>query len=425
MRDGWLFGAVALVAGGLAAGIGLFVGDGHQPTVEELVGLALVAVVVGIAGAVTRPSAWRPLLLEPLVLLVLIAGAISVWRPAAAVALGIASAALMFAIPLRRRPSLALPWMLCAIGAVVIASTEIVHLADDLQNSPWERMNTVFKFYLQAWMLLALGSSLLLARVWREARIGMPWGPSAPTLAIVAQPDAELGSVEERAVRVRARPRVVTAPAIIGLGVLLLGLAYPVLGTPVRLDQDMPTSPEGLSLDGYAWMVGGQILNGSGEVLQFSGDLAAIEWLNANVEGNPIILEGSIGPYRGNGSRISSGTGLPTVLGWDRHQRQQRYGPGIDKRMADVRAIYNETDPTRKLEMLRRYRVSYVVVGDVERLWNTPENHEHYASAEGLAAFDALLSRGLFLVFESGTTRIYALQEFPHVPPAANAVHEL
>ena len=37
-------------------------------------------------------------------------------------------------------------------------------------------------------------------------------------------------------------------------------------------------------------------------------------------------------------------------------------------------------------------------------------------------AFDALLSRGLFLVFESGTTRIYALQDFPMVPPAANAV---
>jgi uncharacterized membrane protein len=423
VSDGWLVGALALTAGGLAAGIGLFVGQGDPPTAEELVGLGLVALLVGLAGAGTHPTALRPKLLAMPLIVVVVAGVFSVWRPASAVALAVSAVALMFTVPLLRRPSLVLPWALCAIGASVVAVTEIVYVADDLQHSPWERMNTVFKFYLQAWMLLAIGSSLLLARVWRSARIrGVDWRLTPPVSGIVAQPGSELRRTEQSVLLKRGRTRHAVL-AVAGLGLLATGLAYPIFGTPVRLDQDMPSSPSGLSLDGYAWMNGGQILNGNGEALDFTGDLAAIEWLNVNVRGNPVILEASIGPYRGNGSRISSATGLPTVLGWDRHQRQQRYGPGIDARMRDVRAIYNETDPGRKLEMLRRYRVEYVIVGDVERLWNTPENTEHYASSAGLAAFDALSSRGLFLVFESGTTRIYAVQDFPRIPPAIGSSH--
>jgi uncharacterized membrane protein len=195
-------------------------------------------------------------------------------------------------------------------------------------------------------------------------------------------------------------------------------MLYPVLATPVRLDWDMESSPAGLSLDGYAWMDGGQILNGTNDPIDFTGDLAAIEWLNDHADGTPVILEAAIGPYRGNGSRISSATGLPAVLGWDRHQRQQRYEPGISERMADVHDIYNETDPAIKLEELRRYRVRYVIVGDVERYWNTPEAPTYYASAEGLAAFDELLGSDLVIAFESGHTRVYEVLDFPHIPPA-------
>jgi uncharacterized membrane protein len=98
---------------------------------------------------------------------------------------------------------------------------------------------------------------------------------------------------------------------------------------------------------------------------------------------------------------------------------------GIQRRVGDVRAIYNETDPLVKLEMLRRYDVRYVIVGDVERRWNTPEHTEAYASEAGLQAFDALLGSSLTLVFESGATRIYRVDDFPRLPPAPGAVHHL
>ena len=185
----------------------------------------------------------------------------------------------------------------------------------------------------------------------------------------------------------------------------------------------MPTSPTSLTLDGYAWMEEGWITNGTGEVISFSGDLDAIRWLNQHANQTDVIVEAGIGPYRGNGARISSGTGNPAVIGWDRHQTQQRYIEGIGRRMSDVRMIYNSLDPAHKIELLRRYNVRYVIVGDVERLWNTPESPAYYASEEGLATFESMLGDTLRLAFISGPTRIYEVLEFPRIRPDPDAIH--
>jgi uncharacterized membrane protein len=271
---------------------------------------------------------------------------------------------------------------------------------------------------------MATGAAVLLAGLWNRAgvapRMGGSRGLAVGFVAGVAPARADAASVGSRTSR-----RWVLLAGITATVLAAAGLIYPVVGTPVRLSWDMPSSPRGLSLDGYAWMDGGQILNGTNQPIDFTGDLAAIAWLNDHADGTPVILEAAIGPYRGNGARISSATGLPAVMGWDRHQRQQRYEDGIAQRMQDVRAIYNELDPARKLELLRRYRVRYVIVGDVERYWNTPENPTFYASEAGLAVFDDLVGTGLTLAFASHGTRIYTVEDFPAVPPADGAVHHL
>ena len=78
-------------------------------------------------------------------------------------------------------------------------------------------------------------------------------------------------------------------------------------------------------MDGTGSVPADQFNNsGSGEPVYFKDDLALIDWLNAHIHGTPVIAEASIGPYRGNGSRISSATGLPTIIGWERHEEQQR-----------------------------------------------------------------------------------------------------
>jgi len=417
MRDGLLLAVITLVGGTFAEMLAFLRGVG-LPSSQPVVAILLSSALIGLAAGGTRFLRQPPALVGASSALAFLAGTIAVYRPAASVALAVTTAAVLHMILYRRQPSRFVPWAFIAIGAVTTASTELVYVADDLRNSDWERMNTVFKFYLQAWTLLAIGTAFLIASLWRDARFQTSEIASRPIGIIAEQTTLQSVQTSTRAVATRStRVAAISASLLVAMGLL-----YPAIATPVRLDWDMESSPSGLTLDGYAWMDGGVILNGSNDPIDFSGDLAAIEWLNAHVDGTPVILEASIGPYRGNGARISSATGLPTVLGWDRHQRQQRYEPGITRRMRDVRDIYNETDLARKMEYLRRYRVQYVVVGDVERFWNTPENHTYYASSDGLAAFDALLGNGLELAFEAGNTRVYEVQDFPRIPPATSAV---
>ena len=123
--------------------------------------------------------------------------------------------------------------------------------------------------------------------------------------------------------------------------------------------------------------------------------MEAIRWLQDNVEGSPVVLEAHLEFYRW-GARFASYTGLPTVLGWPWHQTQQRmaYSSTVEERARDVREMYETTDVGRALELLRQYRVRYVVVGDLERIIYT---------ADGLLKFQNLGQK----VFENQGTAIY------------------
>ena len=134
-------------------------------------------------------------------------------------------------------------------------------------------------------------------------------------------------------------------------------------------------------------------------------DLQAIQWLQDNVEGSPVVLEAHMEQYRWGG-RIANYTGLPTIIGWPWHQTQQRldYRHRIDRRARDVLLAYEATDVGTKIELLRRYDVSYIVVGDLERLNYPPQ---------GLAAFDDMAEAGLLSrVYENDGTAIFRVK-FP------------
>lgn len=424
VRDALAFAVMTLSAGTLAQIVALLRGDGG-PRGEAVIALTLSSLVISLAALSVSPSRFHTGALGLIVLSAVASGGIATYRPVSAVALSFVAAATIISYTVRRQPSQLVPWALIGVAGLILAGTEVMYVADDLQRSPWERMNTIFKFYLQAWLLLAIACGVFCVRMISRARFpelgslisrNRALGILAMTPRDQARPEATMNS------RATLSQRIVVALAIV---VLCLGLVYPLAGTPVRLNQDMPSSPTELTLDGYAWMDGGYIHNHTGDLIVFTGDLHAIQWLNANVSGTPVILEAAIGPYRGNGGRISSATGLPAVLGWDRHQRQQRYEAGIAARMVDIRSIYNDTDPARKLELLRRYRVEYVVVGDVERYWNHADDTSFYASAAGLAALESMVGQELTIVFESESTRIYRVNDFPRIAPAPDAVQQL
>jgi uncharacterized membrane protein len=148
------------------------------------------------------------------------------------------------------------------------------------------------------------------------------------------------------------------------------------------------------TLDGMAYMRTATVFDASSEVtpanpagvnLRAFADFAAINWMLANIDGTPVILEATVPEYRW-GSRVSKYTGLPAVLGWRWHQAQQRgpYAPQVDARLRDVQTMFNAPTASSITALLSRYRVRYVYVGDLERAYYTAAGISKFASAPAI-----------------------------------------
>jgi YYY domain-containing protein len=261
-------------------------------------------------------------------------------------------------LPMERR----VVWMILALAMAIALATEIVAVGGD-------RMNTVAKFHNQIWMLLAVGTTAAL--VWlaeRSARWAAEW--------------QQLWWI------------------VMALVIFSMAL-FPIMAFPARLN-DRITYATGPTLDGMAYMAYSQVGDVRGMV-DLGPDHAAIVWLQENVEGSPVILEGLGEREYLWGSRVSIYTGLPTVIGWRWHQVQQRMatvGAGrVDDRRIDVQTAYSTSVPEEALGILERYDVRYIYVGPYERL---------YYDAQGLAKFDAMVADGdLELVYDRNGVKIY------------------
>jgi YYY domain-containing protein len=276
--------------------------------------------------------------------------------------------------------------LLLATATLLVLSVEFIYLKDHFGT----RMNTIFKFYFQAWVLLSIGGAYALAYLIR--RVG--FGASAMLLAVVvalclvlvvtdgavtpillADVDLPLliyvyvagfclalallavacGCVVLALAR---RGGVVAAGALFVATMLVIaGLLYPVLAIPERADEygGPPT------LDGDEYLARSN-----------SADYSAIKWLNETIDDAPVILEHPGGGYQYE-ARVSAHTGLPTVLGWSGHEWQWRGSlDEQDRRSPDIEDIYNSADAGQVLTLLDKYGISYVFVGPVERQGYSP-----------------------------------------------------
>jgi uncharacterized membrane protein len=101
------------------------------------------------------------------------------------------------------------------------------------------------------------------------------------------------------------------------------------------------------------------------------------------------------------GGRISIYTGLPTVIGWDWHQTQQRgFSPvsRISQRQQDVTMFYLMDDRTIVEEFLEEYQIDYIIVGQLER---------NYYPGVGLDKFERLDGELWREVFRVGQSVVY------------------
>lgn len=142
---------------------------------------------------------------------------------------------------------------------------------------------------------------------------------------------------------------------MVSLVLLVLSCSvFPVVATFTRIE-DMNAKP---ALDGMEYMKE-----------MDRGDYDAIKWIQENIRGTPIILEASADDSSYNyTSRVSANTGLPTVIGWTRHEWfWGRDYEEIKTRLEDVNSIYSTSSKKKALELMNKYKVSYVYIGQLER----------------------------------------------------------
>ncbi len=252
------------------------------------------------------------------------------------------------AVPASWAPEHIYIFVLLFVSVLLLLGTELVFIDDSFHD----RMNTVFKLYYQAWVMLAIVGAYTLYYLGGRW-LGVVNGAREVGTARAAQHAAVRRSSEYITGSSRAR---LGAGAWLSLASILVGASF--VYVPAALEsrsQGFGTVP---TLDGLAYYASIS-----------PDDAAGIAWLQQHVSGTPVVVEATGGSYSANGE-VAWMTGLPTVLGWNFHEIQWR-GPGIipveNQRKADLDTIYRTTDRNVALGLLKKYQASYVYVGPLER----------------------------------------------------------
>jgi YYY domain-containing protein len=238
------------------------------------------------------------------------------------------------------------------------------------------RQNTVFKFYIQAWLLFSVMGGAAFAWLYESSA---NWRTSVRSVWMAA-------------------------------AALLFAVAalFPVMSTRARaLDRMAPEMPA--TLDGMEYMRYAMYFENDTQI-PLADDYHMIRWLQDHVHGTPTIIEShSWREYLWQG-RVAIYTGMPTVLGWRFHQTQQRTFEGmgalIAQRRANINGFYSTTSVDDALRIIRFYGIQYIIVGGLERA---------YYPTEGLMKFEEMTAAGLLeKVYEEGRSTVYKVADAAH-----------
>ncbi len=202
--------------------------------------------------------------------------------------------------------------MFILFGGLLVLAPDFIYLRDQFG---W-RINTIFKFYYQAWALWATAAAFAVSVMLAELR-----------------------------------GRLATVYTTLVVVLVGMGLVYPVLGVPEKTGSFNPA--------------GGRTLDGAAHLAQYSpDDYAAVQFMTNAAPG--IVAEAVGGSYS-EFARVSTYSGQPTVLGWPGHESQWRGGyTEMGSRDQDIRALFSTLNWEQAQAILDQYDIRYVYIGPLE-----------------------------------------------------------
>lgn len=231
--------------------------------------------------------------------------------------------------------------LLILLGAALTLTPEFFYLQDDFGT----RMNTIFKFYFQTWILWGIAAAY--ASVILLNKINGIWGWLVKSGWVV---------------------------------LLVCALIYPSVMLPAKMGL-LRGQPIQLTLDGKAYLQRDD-----------PDEWQAYQFLSTMPLGT---LVEAVGPqYNPQFARVATHAGQPGLLGWEGHEIQWRGSAReMGSRRVDIETLYQTSDWSRASEIIRQYGIRYIFIGQVER--------STYRVSE------SKFSSNLGLLFANATVRIY------------------
>ncbi|MEL7625830.1 MAG: DUF2298 domain-containing protein [Anaerolineaceae bacterium] len=265
--------------------------------------------------------------------------------------------------------------MLVLLGALLVIVPEFVYLRDQFGT----RMNTIFKFYFQAWILWSLAGAYIIAKLLEKARLAnrlfslvivslglLAFGFSLTQRSETLQPAFGGNRLDWLVLLIPIlflvwiafnliKKKRTAALGVLCLAGLAVGLIYPTIELWNKAEGFQPG-------DGYS-------LNGKQDFYKSSPDeMAAAEWLAKAPNGVMAEAVSDTGGSYSTYNIISTFSGMQTILGWIGHEAQWRGGyEEIGSRQSDLRTLYSTADWSQAESLIDLYNIRYIVVGTLER----------------------------------------------------------
>ena len=246
--------------------------------------------------------------------------------------------------------------LLIVLSTLLIIVPEFIYVKDIYPAH--YRANTMFKLVYQSFIMLSIASSYIIIRI----VLGIKYYVSSTN----------------------HRKKIITACYLLFATFLLaLVFIYPYFAIG-SFYGGLKTQ---LGLDGTKYLKN-----------LYPTDYDAIAWINKNIKGQPVILEAQGDSYT-DFARVSANTGLPTVLGWTVHEWLWRGTYDIPApRIPQVQMLYESSDINITKELIDKYKIEYVFIGDLEYQKYTNLNEQKFETIGKI-------------IYKNGRTKIYKITQ--------------